>query len=59
MDEPLLSRKFIYAVLVVILGFALTITNNVSAEEFFKFSELIGLTYVIGNVASKFAPETK
>jgi hypothetical protein len=59
MDEPLLSRKFIYAVLVVIFGFSLTVTGFVSAEAFFNFAEIIGASYILGNVASKFAPEAK
>jgi hypothetical protein len=57
--DPLFSRKFIYALVVVVMGFILTAMGQVSAESFFNFAQLIGGIYVLGNVASKFAPEAK
>ena len=59
MDNNLLSTKFLYAVLVTILGFVLTIMGNVPADLFFNFCELIGSIYVLGNVVQKFAPTVK
>jgi hypothetical protein len=54
-----LSRKFIYALLAVMMGFILTVMDHVSAESFFNYVQIIGGSYILGNVASKFAPEAK
>lgn len=49
----LLSRKFIYAIMVVIMAYVLVILHEVTADQFLKFSEVIGGIYVIGNVGTK------
>lgn len=55
LDNIFGGRKFFYALLVVILAFALVLTDKISADAFLKFVEIIGGSYVVGNVASKFA----
>ena len=52
--DDLLSRKFLFAVMVVVMGFILVITNKVTVDVFFNFAEVVGGTYVIGNLGSKF-----
>lgn len=55
--DNFLSTKFLYAILITILGFALTVTGNVPAESFFSFCEVVGASYILGNVVQKFAPK--
>jgi len=55
MDNNLLSRKFIFAILAVILGFILVFINKVEPLDFLHFVEIIGGTYVIGNVGATVA----
>ena len=57
--KPLLSRKFIYAMLSVTLAFVLVCLDRVQAKEFLTFVEVIGFTYILGNVATKFVPNGK
>jgi hypothetical protein len=57
--DNLLSTKFLYAILVTVFGFILTVTGNVPADIFFNFCEIIGGSYILGNVIQKFAPEAK
>jgi hypothetical protein len=49
------GRKFLYAVLIVALGYSLVVLNQTTAKEWMAFAAVIGGTYIIGNVASKFA----
>lgn len=51
--SELLSRKFIYAMVVLIMGFVLVILNKLTAEAFVNLASVIGGVYVIGNVATK------
>jgi hypothetical protein len=51
------GRKFLFAILSTILGFVFVVTGKTTAENWFNFMEIIGATYVIGNVVTKFAPE--
>jgi hypothetical protein len=53
--ENLLSRKFIYAILATVMGFVLVMVDKVTADVFLKFLEVIGATYVIGNVGATVA----
>lgn len=54
MTDNLLSTKFIFAMAALICGVVLTALRIVTGQEFFSFVEIIGGTYVIGNVAQKF-----
>ena len=53
--DNLNSKKFIFAVLVVIMGFILVLLRIVPATSFFSFATYIGGIYVIGNVAATVA----
>lgn len=55
-DTNIFSTKFIFAVLITILGFVLVAIGKVSGQEFLTFAEVVGGTYVLGNVVQKFAP---
>lgn len=53
------GRKFVFAILLTILSFVLVILKIVESAEWLKFMEVVGGTYVLGNVAVKFIPEKK
>jgi hypothetical protein len=53
MGEVLLSKKFIFALVAVISGFILVILDKTTADVFFKFAEIIGGVYVVGNISDK------
>jgi len=53
-NDNLLSTKFIYAIVALVSGLTLTALGIVSGEEFFKFAEIIGGSYILGNVGQKF-----
>lgn len=55
MLEKLGGRKFLFAVLVVVLGFVLVLTAHVGANDWLGFVEIVGGSYILGNVASKFS----
>jgi len=55
MIENLGGRKFIFALLGVVLGFVMVMTGATTAKEWMGFVELLGGIYVAGNVVSKFA----
>lgn len=50
MIEKIGGRKFVYAILAVIVGLVFAILKIVSGEQILNFIEIIGGTYVIGNV---------
>lgn len=50
--EALLSRKFLFAVLLVILDFVLVLIGKVTASEFSSFAMIVGGMYVVGNLGS-------
>lgn len=52
--DPLLSRKFIYAVLVLLLGFALVALKVITGDAWINLAQTMGGIYVIGNVAGQF-----
>jgi hypothetical protein len=54
--ENLLSTKFIYAMFGVALAFVLVLMGNLTGEQFTNFVEILGASYILGNVISKFAP---
>jgi hypothetical protein len=49
------GRKFVFAVLVVVLSFALVIFGKLNADAFTNFSAIIGGIYVVGNVSATVA----
>jgi len=53
--ESLLSRKFLFAILVTVLSFVLVILKLVTPEQWLQFVAVIGTGYVLTNTASKFA----
>lgn len=55
MIEKLGGRKFILGMTLVVMGFVLVLTGRITADTFFSFAEVVGGTYVVGNVASKIA----
>lgn len=59
MQDNLLSTKFIYAMVALLSGLALTFIGVVTGAEFFKFAEIIGGSYILGNVVQKFIPLEK
>ena len=54
--ENIGGRKFVFAILALALGFLLVATGKTDADTWFKFAEIVGATYVVGNVVTKFAP---
>lgn len=63
MIDQLGGRKFIYALLVVILTFILVVIGKLAVDSFIAFAETIGGIYIIGNVmdtvANKVGPTQK
>jgi len=53
MIEKLGGRKFIFALLSVLLLFVLVVLGKILPETFVNAIEIIGGTYVIGNIATK------
>jgi len=51
--EQLVSRKFIFAIIVIVIGFVFVLTNRLSADSWMTFASVIGGIYVLGNVAEK------
>lgn len=51
--NDLLSRKFIYALVAVILSYSLVIAGKLDAQTWTNFVSIIGGIYVIGNIAEK------
>jgi hypothetical protein len=44
------GRKFIFAILAVVLGFVLVLADRIVASDFLTFVGVVGATYVLGNV---------
>lgn len=57
--ENLLSRKFLFSILITIMGFVLVLVGRVAAERFLNFVAIVGATYIVGNVSSKAVTEYK
>lgn len=51
--KELLSRKFIYAMSVIIMGFSLVMVGKLEPQAFLSFAELIGGIYIAGNLGAK------
>jgi hypothetical protein len=53
MLEILLSKKFIFALIAIVMGFVLVLMKETTSDIFFKFVEIVGGLYVIGNGVDK------
>lgn len=53
MIETLGGRKFIFAILTVVLGFILVVLKEITAEDWLQMAQVVGGVYVMGNVATK------
>jgi len=53
--NPLLSRKFLFSLLLTILSFVLVLTGKLTSKEWTDFVMIISGIYATSNVASKFA----
>ena len=51
--EILLSKKFIFALVAIAMGFVLVLLDKTTSDFFFKFAEIVGGTYVVGNISDK------
>lgn len=51
--EVLLSKKFIFALVGMVMAFVLVLMNKTTSEVFFRFAEIVGGTYVVGNISDK------
>jgi len=47
------GRKFVFGLLIVILGFVLVVSKLAAAQEWITLVEITGGMYVLGNVGSK------
>lgn len=55
MLEALGGRKFIFAMIMLVMAFVLVILKTLDPDSFLKFAAIIGGTYVAGNVAATIA----
>jgi len=53
------GRKFLFALSVVILSFILVLAKAATADQWMQFVEIVGGSYILGNVASKFSSGVK
>lgn len=51
--DSLLSRKFLFSAVSVLLAYTLVLSGKVEPKEFFNFVEIMGGAYILGNVATK------
>jgi len=51
--EILISKKFIFALVAITMGFVLVMVDKTTADVFFKFAAVMGGTYVLGNISDK------
>jgi hypothetical protein len=51
--ESLLSRKFVYAILIVILSYSLVLMDKFDAQRWMDGVIALGGIYIIGNVAAR------
>ena len=49
----LLSKKFIFALVAIAMGFTLVLMKETTSDVFFKFVEIVGGLYILGNVSDK------
>ncbi len=53
-NSPLLSRKFLLSLLLIVLSFVLVLVGKLGTKEWTDFVMIISGIYTIGNVSSKF-----
>ena len=53
--NPLLSRKFLFSLLLTVLSFVLVLTGKLTSKEWTDFVMVVAGIYATSNVASKFA----
>ena len=51
MIDKLGGRKFIFGIMLSLMGFAFAYMKFLTAQEWVTFEAIIGGTYVVGNVA--------
>ena len=54
-NTPLLSRKFLLSLLLIVLSFVLVLVGKIEAKEWTDFVMVVAGIYATSNVASKFA----
>lgn len=54
MIDQLGGRKFVYTLLLTIIGFIFVLIGKMTAKEYLDFCIVIGGIYTAGNVVSKF-----
>lgn len=52
--DKLGGRKFVFAVAVVIIASGFVFAKVLPIEKWVEFVEVVGASYVLGNIASKF-----
>lgn len=52
--DNLKSTKFIFCILGALMAFVLVMVDKLGANEFITFFNILGGTYITGNVVSKF-----
>ena len=55
MIEAFGGRKFLYALLAIVLSFVLVILGKVTPSEWITLVEIMGTVYVIGNIGEHVA----
>jgi len=55
--SPLLSRKFLFSLLLTTLSFVLVLTGKLTSKEWTDFVMVVAGIYATSNVASKFVKE--
>lgn len=53
-ENPLLSRKFLLSLLLIVLSFVLVLVGKIEAKDWLDFSIFLSGIYTVGNVSSKF-----
>jgi len=53
--SPLLSRKFLFSLLLTVLSFVLVLTGKLTSKEWTDFVMVVSGIYASSNVVSKFA----
>jgi len=55
LNDNLTSTKFIFAMFALFLAFVLVCFQYVTGEQFLTFVNVLGGSYILGNVVAKFA----
>lgn len=57
--KPLLSRKFLFCLLLTILSFVLVLTKSLTPKDWTDFVMVVGGIFIVGNVGAKIADGIK